>query len=330
MSTNKRSLCLILVITWITLIIGAFPLQAEDKKITVPLSAVKDRYFSELNSDQLTKQEVTVPSEWVTQEYLTGEDNQEGNKLNTHSSKMGAGADPEVVTLGPKEPVYHPEWKPYRGRHAIAFNLPRKKPVLAPVDMKLVGFHNRNAEYRIRADDSKDSPYDDLQVWFRSQDPKYPHMVVTCYHLIASPLLKGQGINKGCKRHESWAEDRPFPRQGHVFYTYKDYDTGPEGNASSCKALLGRSVEKGDVIGYVGEASNPHVSFGFKIYDEKVNPKVTRGNKHLHWVQPGAYFDWKCYNPEAKFEENVLAYPFECGGYKVSEEKQDPYFKYDS
>jgi len=279
---------------------------------------------------------VTVPEKWVKEGYLSQSQDREESELNSHSHRIGTGADPDVVTLGPKQPVYHPEWDPYEGRHSISFKIPRKDPILAPIDMKLIGFSNRNAEYRVYKEGfegsevKKDSPFDDLQLWFRSQDPDYPNMVVTCYHLFSSPLLKGQMINPGCKRHESWYDDRPFPEQGHVFYARKDYHKSPTPDAPTCEPMMGKSVERGDLIGYGGTTGDgAHVSFGFKVYDEKVNPIIEHGNEHLHWVQPGAYFDWKCYSPQAEFGKNVLPYPFECGGYRVEKEKRDPYFKYE-
>ncbi len=47
-------------------------------------------------------------------------------------------------------------------------------------------------------------------------------------------------------------------------------------------------------------------------------------------VQPGAFFYWKCYGPDANFPSGVLAYPFECEGYQLSAEQYDVNFKYTS
>jgi hypothetical protein len=70
--------------------------------------------------------------------------------INTHSQVFGTDADPNIITLGPKLGT-NPDWPPYLNKFGMEFELDHGTPVLAPVDMVLVGFSNRNASYRIRS-----------------------------------------------------------------------------------------------------------------------------------------------------------------------------------
>jgi hypothetical protein len=65
-----------------------------------------------------------------------------------------------------------------------------------------------------------------------------------------------------------------------------------------------------------------------KVFDENVNPTVKIGDQNLHWVQADRFFYWKCFTKTEKFEPGVLAYPFECGGYKVEKSQRSLKFKY--
>ena len=90
--------------------------------------------------------------------------------INTHTETYGTGADPNIITLGPKVSG-HPDSNPYPNQTSLVFQVHRGVPVLAPVDMMLVGFKNRSVKYRIRSDGRKQAPYNDLELWFESVSP---------------------------------------------------------------------------------------------------------------------------------------------------------------
>jgi hypothetical protein len=97
----------------------------------------------------------------------------------------------------------------------------------------------------------------------------------------------------------------------------------------ACEALIGYTVKRGELIGFAGSVgTHSFADFCFKVSDTSENPTVQRGNRYLHWVQPGSFFYWKCYSPDADFPSGVLAYPFECDGYQLPAEQHDVNFKY--
>ena len=53
-------------------------------------------------------------------------------------------ADPNIITLGPKLGS-NPYSKPYATKCGMEFELAQGTPLLAPMDMVLVGFQNNNA-----------------------------------------------------------------------------------------------------------------------------------------------------------------------------------------
>jgi len=251
--------------------------------------------------------------------------------INTHTEMYGTGADPNIITLGPKVGG-QPGWEPYPGKTSMEFELNHGVPVLAPIDMVLVGFKNRSAKYRIRPDGHKQAPYNDLELTFESATPDWPGMVIAVYHLLSSPLLLGHNQNPDCAAAEKWGTDQPSPgqAQGHIFYEFDDYFQ-EKGNARSCDALMGHSVKRGELIGFAGSVGTHSMApFRFKVSHTSKNPTVQKGNRYLHWVQPGSFFYWKCYSPGTKFPSGVLAYPFECGGYQLPAEQHDVNFKYSS
>ena len=69
--------------------------------------------------------------------------------INIHTEMYGTGADPNIITLGPKVGG-HPDSDPYSNKTSMEFELKHGVPVLAPIDMVFIGFKNRNAKYRIR------------------------------------------------------------------------------------------------------------------------------------------------------------------------------------
>jgi len=119
--------------------------------------------------------------------------NMEG--INTHTQVYGTGADPNMITLGPKVGG-HPGWEPYPDKTSMEFELNHGTPILAPIDMVMVGFNNRNANYRIQSG-QKQTPYNDLELWFESASPDWPGMIIIVYHLLSSPLLLGHGWHIG-------------------------------------------------------------------------------------------------------------------------------------
>ena len=244
--------------------------------------------------------------------------------INTHTQIYGTDADPNMITLGPKV-GNHPGWPAYPTKMGMEFELGNATPILAPLDMVFVGFSDTSADYRIQ-DGVKQSPYNDLKLCFESTSPDWPGMIVVVYHLLSSPLLPGQRI--GYSRGE-WLS--VVQTQGHVFYPFDDYVVTENGNASSYNALIGYTVKRGELIGFAGSVGTHSMApFCFKVAYPSENPTVQIGNRYLHWVQPGSFFYWKAYSPEANFPSGVLAYPFECDGYQLPAEQHDVNFKYTS
>ncbi len=240
--------------------------------------------------------------------------------INTHTEVYGTGADPNMITLGPKL-ASHPDWEPYPSKISMDFELGHGTPVLAPIDMVLVGFKNRSADYRIR-DGEKVTPYDDLALYFESASPDWPEMIMIVYHLSSSPLLIGD-----CPVVEEWGTS--MQAQGHVFYEFDDYLVPENSNASSCDALIRYLVRRGELIGFAGSVgTHSMAAIGFKVSHTSENPTVQKGNRYLHWVQPGSFFYWKSYSPDVNFPSGVLAYPFESDGYLLPAEQHGVNFKY--
>ena len=239
-----------------------------------------------------------------------------------------------MITLGP-ETGGPPGYDPYPGKTSMNLKMPEKTPVLAPLDVTLIGYTNRNAEYRDQGADRM-SPFDDLELCFQSADPAWPGLVVCVYHLSTSPLLLGHNLSPECTSVERWDINSPGQAEGWLYFEDNDSYYESDGSSSDtardarpCRGLVGRALQRGDVIGFSGRVGdNPHVAFRFKVRHESVNPTVSRGDKHLHWVQPAAFFYWKCYDPKASFPIGVQAYPFECNGYLLPPERRDPGFKY--
>jgi hypothetical protein len=245
--------------------------------------------------------------------------------INTHTEIYGTGADPNIITLGPKVGG-QPGGEPYPNKTSMEFELKHETPVLAPIDMVFIGFKNRNAKYRIRSDGQQQAPYNDLLLCFESSSPDWPGMIICTYHLSTSPLLLGHNQNPDCGEFEEWGSTDQM--QGRLFFEFKDYSR-EKGNARSCDALIGHTVKRGELIGFAGSVGTHSMApFRFKVSHTSENPTVKRGNRYLHWVQPGSFFYWKCYSPDANFSGGILAYPFECGGYQLSAEQHDVNFKY--
>jgi len=161
-------------------------------------------------------------------------------------------------------------------------------------------------------------------------------MIIYVYHLYSSPLLLGQNINPDCGDIE--VGTGIIQAQGHLYMGNMDYVTDT-GNAGACEALIGYTVKRGELIGFAGSVgTHSFVDIGFKVSDTSVNPlfglntkglvQPETGNPYLHWVQPGLFFYWKSYSPDAIFPSGVLAYPFETDGYQLPTEQRDVNFKY--
>lgn len=251
--------------------------------------------------------------------------NQEG--LNNQAHVYGTGADPGIITLGPREGG-QPGWIAYPGKNSMEFELPHGTPVLAPLNMVLTGFNNRNANYRIGSEGERFEPFDDLEICFEAVDENWPGVIVCTYHLSTSPLLQGQDVDPACTKVDEWPGSK---RQaaGHLWFENEDYSISENSYSLACRAMIGRQVDRGQVIGFAGSVGDHSMApFRFKVPDETENSTVKKGNRNLHWVQPGSFFYWKCYSPERDFSEGVLAYPFECDGYNLPPEQQNPGFKY--
>lgn len=246
--------------------------------------------------------------------------------INTHREVFGTGANPNMITLGPKLGS-HPEWPAYATHYGTTFELgARGTPLLAPIDMVFVGFSDTSAEYRIQ-DGQKQTPFDDLLLAFESAGPDWPRMIIIAYHLFSSPLLLGHRQDPACGVGVEWgASER---KQGHVFYPFDDYVVIDKGEAAPCRALIGHTVKRGELIGFAGSVgTHSFVDMGLKVSDASENPTVQKGNRNLHWVQPASFFYWKSYSPGATFPSGVLAYPFEADGYRLPAEQRVVGFKY--
>ncbi len=245
--------------------------------------------------------------------------------INTHAEIYGTGADPNIITLGPKVGG-HPGWDPYPNKTSMEFELSHGIAVLAPIDMVLIGFKNQNAKYRIHSDGQKQAPYNDLHLYFESVSPDWPGMIIGVYHLLSSPLLLGHNQNSNCSEVEEWGSFDQV--QGHIYNAFNE-TIQESSNADSCDALIGHLIKRGELIGFAGSVgTHSMVSFQFKVSHTSENPTAQKGNHYLHWVQPGSFFYWKCYSPDAEFPSGVLAYPFECEGYQLPVEQHNVNFKY--
>ena len=243
--------------------------------------------------------------------------------INTHTELYGTGADPDIITLGPKVGG-HPGWPAYEHKPGMSFEAYKGgSPVLAPFDMVLVGFRDTSTQI-VSGGTSAHS--DDVKLFFASASPDWPGVYMTVYHLLTSPLLTG---------HTQRASNDLMapPAQGYQIFWDGSYTVLPTGNATSYGALIGYKVKRGELIGFAGTVpanNGPHsfADFYFFVPDTSVNPNIKNGNRNLHLVQPGSFFYWKSYSPDATFPSGVLAYPFECDGYQLPDEQHDINFKY--
>ncbi len=243
--------------------------------------------------------------------------------INSHTEVYAMGADPDMITLGPKVGG-NPQYTPYATHLGTVFELKHGTPLLAPIDMVLVGFLDKN-NYWIR--DGQKVRNSDLNLFFESASPDWPGMIMRVYHIYSSPLLIGHDGSAI----EEWVGT--IQAQGHIFDPFDDYFTPGTGNASACEALIGYTVKRGELIGFAGTmpagvGTHSFADFCFKVSDTSENPTVKTGNRYLHWVQAASFFYWKSYSPDADFPSGVLAYPFECDGYQLPAEQHDVNFKY--
>ncbi len=225
--------------------------------------------------------------------------------------RFGTHADPDVITLGPTDGGI-PVFQPYKGKNSLNVGMPLNTEVLAPLEMKFVGFDNRSAHGR-----EGQTPFDDLEICFESTSPDWPDMMICVYHLRTSPLLSGHLVDEECGLVEEWIGSSGSNAAGRIMFlrneTFFDKDTLAGRDPEPCRAKMGNLVQRGEIIGYSGQVgSNPHVGFRFKVRSENQNPLTIRGDPYLHWVQPSAFFYWQCFEPDAVFQTGVLAYPFNC------------------
>jgi hypothetical protein len=83
--------------------------------------------------------------------------------INTHTELYGTGADPDIITLGPKVGG-HPGWTSYEHKPGMSFEAYKDgSPVLAPFDMVLVGFRDTSTEI-VSGESSTHS--DDIKLFF--------------------------------------------------------------------------------------------------------------------------------------------------------------------
>jgi len=244
--------------------------------------------------------------------------------INTHTELYGTGADPNIITLGPKVGG-HPGWQPYQYKCGMSFEAyNRGSPVLAPFDMVLVGFRDTSTQI-VSGETSAHA--DDVKLFFESASPDWPGVYMTVYHLLTSPLLT--------EHTQSSSNNLAAPpAHGYQLFWDGNYTVAPTGNATSYGALIGYKVKRGELIGFAGTVPTPDgvghsfADFYFFVPDTSVNPNIQKGNRYLHLVQPGSFFYWKSYSPNATFPSGVMAYPFECDGYQLPAEQHNVNFKY--
>ena len=245
--------------------------------------------------------------------------------INARTELYGTGADPDIITLGPKVGG-HPGWEPYQYKPGMSFEAYKAgSPILAPFDMVLVGFRDTSTQI---VSEGTSVHSDDVKLFFESASPDWPGVYMTVYHLLTSPLLTG---------HTQRASNdlMAAPAQGYQIFWNKNYVVSPTNNAATYGALIGHKVKRGEPIGFAGTVPAPgnvgthsFADFYFDVPDASANLNIKKGNIHLHLVQPGSFFYWKCYSPDASFTAGVLAYPFECDGYQLPAEQHDVNFKY--
>lgn len=246
--------------------------------------------------------------------------------INDHAEVFSTGLDPAVITLGPKV-GNKPSLPTYSGQTGLVVELADGDPVLAPMDMRFIGFNNRNSDYRIATNGTRQEPFDDLELCFESTNADWPGLIFCVYHMQNSPLLLGLNRDPSCSNAVEWPG--PLRAEGLQVGTNGDKTIPGSANSIACKALLGRVIPRGSVIAFAGSVG-PHsqAPIRMKVKDPSVNPLVTFGDKHLHWVQPDVFFYWKCFGPGVGFAPGVLAYPFECDGYRVPAGQRSVVFKY--
>ena len=128
--------------------------------------------------------------------------------------------------------------------------MPEHTPVLAPIDMTMVGYANRSADFR---DDNGDrqAPFDDLEVCYESETEDWPGMIVCVYHLSTSPLLLGHGQDLDCTAVESWDPLSPGQAEGRLYFENNDAFYRADGSSSRtardarpCRGEIGRRVRR--------------------------------------------------------------------------------------
>ncbi|HUW88409.1 MAG TPA: hypothetical protein VMW30_08565 [Candidatus Paceibacterota bacterium] len=254
--------------------------------------------------------------------------------INDHSDVFFGGMDPAFVTLGPKFGLT-PDIPIYSGKLGVNVEIPVGSPLLAPINMKLIGFENQSADTKINpGPDPKTgevnveySPFDDLRLCFESTSSDWPRLIICIYHLKNTPLLRGMNKNKLCSNAPLYPGT---PRAaGRLFYADSDGMAPPTEGSKACEGLLGRKLNRGQLIGYTGSVGiHSQAPIQIKVRDVSFSPVVKNGDPNFHWVQGDVFFYWKCFSPTAKFEPGVLAYPFECNGYKVPTAQRSTTYKY--
>ena len=159
--------------------------------------------------------------------------------------------------------------KGYAGKMGTSIEVKRGTPVFAVMDMELISATERSAEYHCLVENNTHArnikgakfkkivhpdtneklkcryPFDALSLTFRTVN----NDMVLYYHLMPqTPLVPGFGKGK-CKI-------RMFYKK---FYSNQRLNeiVGPE----SCGGIKKKFVKKGELIGYVGHATNDHISF---------------------------------------------------------------------
>eukprot|EP00614_Pseudopedinella_elastica_P007762 CAMPEP_0172598354 /NCGR_PEP_ID=MMETSP1068-20121228/18393_1 /TAXON_ID=35684 /ORGANISM="Pseudopedinella elastica, Strain CCMP716" /LENGTH=322 /DNA_ID=CAMNT_0013398197 /DNA_START=274 /DNA_END=1242 /DNA_ORIENTATION=- len=214
--------------------------------------------------------------------------------------RTGTDADSAMITYGPTE-AFNPSSPTYPGSTSVTFEGVLHEPVLAPIRAKFIGWMNRNVLQRSRDDGIVQSPYNDLELCFESlEKAKWPQAIFCVYHLYTTPLLRGHlESNSDCWEQSTWGSMEQ-QGEGRTFYETTEmhiHDGGPR--ARACKALLGRTVEAGDVIGYSGRVdTHAMVPMRWKVKTDFKNPLQdsgdTCGDPYLQWTQPMRFLEFAC------------------------------------
>ncbi len=185
-----------------------------------------------------------------------------------NGAKVTATASPDSWKPAGKSPCLNNKKKGYSGKMGTSIEVKRGTPVFAVKNMELIIATDYSSEFsciisnssQIRHKGEKTKvlinpltgkkitcryPFDGLSLTFKTQDDD----MVLYYHLMPkTPLVPGFGKGK-CKIRKFYQIDVPGQRLSRSV------------DEKICGGIKKRKVKKGEIIGYVGHATNDHISF---------------------------------------------------------------------